>query len=317
MSRDDEVLPRLAAAAATLALLALAGRLLSLVPAPAPATAQETRIQMRFVPRTVAVAPLAAGAERPSGAKAPPPSAPSAMSAMSAPGLPAASGPPPRTDAAPTAAAPGMALYDEEGRVRLPADTVAAPAVPATRDPLRPPNPVDYRGTRFEDDWISDGDVADVAEQQIARGYRRVAEWMFGKDVQPARARPAPQVRYNPARHERPSDLGSEATGDAWRAAPISYEPAPGLDGEASRRIRAQVGELERTHAGCDPQRLGRLMAPVRQYLDELQRAEYAFAHGADPIRAEHQLPSTANGAYDQARRALWYAQRELADCRR
>src|SRR5699024_615592 len=110
---------------------------------------------------------------------------------------------------------------------------------------------------------------------------------------------------------------GSEATGDAWRAAPISYEPAPGLDGRASRRIREQIAELEAATLGCDAARVRRLLAPALQALENLQRAEYAWARGADPIRRAHELPNAANSAWDQARRALWYAGRQLSGCRR
>lgn len=307
----DEALPRLVATTATMALLVLGGRLLLALPGTPLPEAEESRIQLRFStrPRTVGVLP-------------PPPDATVAAphtgvhaTALAGPATaaPAASA---SSAAAPAAPAP-LALYDGQGRIQLPVGAVPqSPTTRRERDPLEPANPVDYRGTRFEDAWISDGDAADVAQQELRRAQQKVAEVLFGKDVQHARARPSPEVRFNPARHERPSDLGSEATGDAWRAAPISYEPAPGLGGEASRRIRERVAALEREHAGCDRQRLATLVAPVRQSLDELQRVEYAYAHGADPVRAQHQLPATANGAWDQARRALWYAEQQLADCR-
>jgi hypothetical protein len=41
------------------------------------------------------------------------------------------------------------------------------------------------------------------------------------------------------------------------------------------------------------------------------------MARGADPVQAEHLLPRTADSAYDQARRALWYANRQLASCKK
>src|SRR5690606_6940621 len=115
-----------------------------------------------------------------------------------------------------------------------------------------------------------DGSVGDVAAQSIARGQKKVAEFLMGKDIQHAEARPPPQVAFNPARHERPSDLGSEATGDAWKAAPVSDEPAPGLDGSASRALRGQVAELERGHGRCPRERLETLMDPVREALAQL-----------------------------------------------
>ena len=94
---------------------------------------------------------------------------------------------------------------------------------------------------------------------------------------------------------------------------PISYQPAPGLDGTASRRIREQVAALEAAYGRCDRKRLERLMQPLLLHLDELQKVEAAKAAGADPIRAEHMLPNAANSAYDLARRALWHADDRMA----
>ena len=225
----------------------------------------------------------------------------------------------------------GPDLFDAAGRPRLPAERSdrwnpppaavpgSASALPAgsgaDRQVMERRNPIEVRSTRFAQAWKSDGDAADVAAQDIARAQRKIAEFLFGKDVEHARARPSPEVRFNPARHERSADLGSEATGNAYKAAPINYEPAPGLDGEASRRIREQVAALETGYARCDRARLRELMQPLLQHLDELQRAEAAHARGADPIRAEHMLPNVANGAYDMARRALWYANSRMAGC--
>ena len=295
------------AALLTAALLVLAAWLLARVPGYTPAPAAQERLQLRFVPRSRILPPPPAG-------RAP----------AAAPAVATASGDVPRTRPLPgpragaasaPAAAPLPGLYDGDGRVRLPEGTADAGAMPAP-DPMRRASPVDYRETRFEGDWVSDGDLADVAGQAIARGQRKVAELLLGKDIQHAEARPPPDVRFNPGRHERPSDLGSEATGDAWRAAPISAEPAPGLDGRASRSIREQVAALEREHARCPRARMEQLMEPVRQALEQLQAVEHAMARGADPIRARHQLPNTANSAWDQARRGLWHARQQLAGCR-
>lgn len=300
---DDDVLPRLAAAAATLALLVLVGRLLMLTPRPAQVEAQVQRIQLHLLSRPSAP---------PATPDAPPPVATErpAPRPLSAELPPSASSDPVPAPAMPPAGT--AALYDARGQVRLPPGTVPPPAPPAERDLLHPPNPVEYRGTRFEKDWAGNEDP-DAAMRRVRRA---VTELLNGKDVQPARARPAPEVRYNPARHGRPSDLGSEATGDAWRAAPINDEPLPGMEGQASARIRAQVDALEREHAGCERPRVQPLLEPARHALDELQRAEHAYTHGADPIRAAT-LPTTASGAYNQARRALWYARSRLGECRR
>lgn len=308
------------AAVLTAMLLLLGARLLLWTPqlGPAAAGAQAQRLQLRFVPRAQVVLPPPLDRRAPAASATAVEHAGGAVaSAGQAPPVAAAAGardPAGRPD-------PGMpasaALYDAEGRVRLPPQALADDSLPARSgsDLLRRPNPVDYRGTRFDDEWASDGDVADVAAQAIARGQRKVAELLLGKDIQHAQARPAPQVRFNPGLHERPQDLGSEATGDAWRAAPISAEPVPGLDGRASRSIRGQVAQLERDFARCPRGRLEDLVVPVRRALEELQAAEHALARGADPVRARHQLPNAADSAWNQARRGLWHARRKLADC--
>ncbi|MBN6150749.1 hypothetical protein JR065_10385 [Xanthomonas sp. AmX2] len=218
-------------------------------------------------------------------------------------------------------------LYTGDGRVRLP-DAVAidpfaqAPGTaPGTTNPrdlakakrlLERPNPVDYRSTRFDKDWASDGTLGDVAMQGIGEAMKKLRP---KSTHQPAVARPPPDVRFNPALHERPGDLGSEATGDAYKAAPIAFEKVPGLDGEASRRIRRAIGELERRRAGCPAPQRSRLLAPALLHLDELQRVEKALAGGADPVLAQQLLPRQADSAYDLARRALWYADQKLAAC--
>ncbi|AKC87037.1 hypothetical protein [Pseudoxanthomonas suwonensis] len=320
---SDDVLPRAVAVATAIALLVLAWKLLGGLPRLVrSAPAEEHRVQLVYSPRVPYAPPLV-----------PLPSPPVRDPEAASP----ASRPPPDADAASMAAgavraadtAAGVQFYGSDGRVRLPATdsdrwipTPAparvpglgqAPADEAAARALQPPNPVQSRGTRFARDWISDGDVADVAQQEIARAQNRIAEFLFGKDIEHARARPSPEVRYNPVRHERTADLGSEAAGDAYKAAPIDYQPAPGLDGEASRRIREQVAALETAYARCDRARLQRLMQPLLLHLDELQKAETAYARGADPVRAMHMLPNVANGAYDLSRRALWYADRGMA----
>lgn len=320
----DDLLPRAFALCGAVLLLLLAGKLL-LEPvrmALAGAQREEARIRLVFSTR-----PAAAPVAPPQPVAVDVPGAPrEPLSPAPAPATPAMPATPPPTAATATPRQP-VQLYGSDGRPRLPVEvqdrwtrppaaTPGSPRVPdAAADPLRRPNPVQARTTRFARDWISDGDAADVAAQQIARAQRKIAEFLFGKDIEHARARPSPEVRFNPARHQREGDLGSEATGDAYKAAPIDYEPAPGLDGEASRRIREQVAALETAYAGCDPARLRALMQPLLRHLDELQKAEVAFARGADPVRAEHMLPNVANGAYDMARRALWHADQRMAGC--
>ncbi len=141
------------------------------------------------------------------------------------------------------------------------------------------------------------------------------ARVLHGRDVQPAQARRPPQVAFNPNLHEQKSDLGSEATGDAYKAAPIRFEKAPDLKGEASRRIRVALGALEQRYPRCSREQRNRWMAPVQLHLDALQRVEYRFNNGADPVEAEHSLLSAGDSAYDMARRALWDAEQRMKTC--
>ncbi len=315
-----QLLPHALAAIVTVAVLAFGAWMLMWTPAAGPRPSGESfrlQLQLRVLARARAEPlPVAAPgqAAAPDGARVAPAAADPVPAGAPASGV---GRPGPARDAAagaraPAPAAGAAALYDDQGRIRLPSGPEQAASVP---DPMRRDNPVDYRGTRFEQAWATDGDLGEAAAQSIARGQRKVAELLLGKDIQHARARPAPEVRFDPARHERPSDLGSEATGDAWRAAPISAEPVPGLDGRASRSIREEVAALERGYARCPRARMEQLMVPVRRALEELQAAEHALAKGADPVRARHQLPNAANSAWDQARRGLWYARQQLSGC--
>jgi hypothetical protein len=319
----DDTLPRIVALAGSLALLMLAGRVLVGLPRPpSPQATAGPRVQLVFSERAPDLLPPPASRPTANPVDTPPPSRPAQADAA-----PRAAVAAPAAPAAPVRGA--LALYDAEGRLQLPAAGsdrwTRPPAAPpgsavavdedAARRLLQRPNPVQSRETRFAKDWISDGDVADVAAQEIARAQRKIANFLFGGDIEHAQARPSPEVRFNPGRHERTADLGSEATGDAYKAAPIDYQPAPGLDGEASRRIREQVAALETSYGHCDRARMKRLMQPLLAHLDELQKAEAAYARGADPVRAQHMLPNVANGAYDMARRALWYADRQMAGC--
>ena len=324
----DELLPRAAAAAGAVVILALAWHLaggLSRVQVDAGAQPQRMRVGFvtrpadPVVPPPVSLPPAQASVP---GGRTPALPAPSDAQAL----LPATAA------VVATPAVPGApGLFDEDGRPRLPdgrSDRWNRPAaaVPgstsagsadteARRRLLERRNPVQVQGTRFAGTWRTDGDAADVVAQEIIRAQNKIAEFLFGKEIEHARARPSPQVRFHPGRHERGADLGSEATGDAYKAAPISYEPAPGLDGQASRRIREQVAALETAYAGCDRARLRALMQPLLLHLDELQKAETAHARGADPVHAQHRLPNVANNAWDMSRRALWYADSKMAGC--
>lgn len=332
----DEGLPRAVALAGTVVLLVLAARLLGGAPRLVSYVRDDApRVQLVFSARSPAApstedtaTPPRPGARPPALSQPQPHSEPQPQPQPPRQSTPAGAMPAAATPARPPARA--VQVFGPDGRVQLPATAQGSDrwnAAPAPAPGSRPaaatdatrvldrPNPVEVRQTRFSEHWISDGDMADVAQQEIARAQRRIAQFLLGKDIEHAQARPSPEVRFNPVRHERRADLGSAATGDAYKAAPISYQPAPGLDGEASRRIREQVAALETAYARCDRTRLRQLMQPLLLHLDELQKVEAAHARGADPIRAEHMLPNAANSAYDLARRALWQADQGMAGC--
>ncbi len=314
------------AALATAMILALLGRLLWGTPSAPPRAVAEDALRLVFLPRQTAQRVPA-----PSPASARAPAVDARMPAGARPPRGAAAPPssPSQTPSTPAAAATGMAatLYTSDGHPRLPDGVAVDPFAqaqgtpPGTLNPrdvaksrrlLERPNPIDYRSTRFDKDWASDGTLGDVAVQGIDRAIKQ----LLPKNThQSAVARPPPDVRFNPALHERASDLGSEATGDAYKAAPIAFEKAPGLDGEASRRIRQALADLQQRRGACPAAQRARLLAPVQQHLDALLQVETAMAKGADPIRAQQLLPREADSAYDLARRALWYADQKLAAC--
>lgn len=218
-------------------------------------------------------------------------------------------------------------LYTADGRVRMEQDMEPAQPQRAGRAPgsvaaagpepagrlMERANPIDYRPTRFDKDWASDGNLMQVADQALSRAMKKLKP---GSGASPAEARPPPDVRFNPSLHERSADLGSEATGDAYKAAPIAFEKAPDLQGGASRRIRQSLGETESRYARCGGERIRALLAPALVHLQGLERVEHAMGNGADPIRAANLLPREADSAYDLARRAIWYAQSKLETCR-
>lgn len=321
----DEFVPNVVAVVVTATILLLMGRQLLRGPHLPPREEGE-RMRISFIERDPAP-----GSTAP---RSPPPVQDDATGAESAAPIRTTEAAAPRRPQDAPAPAPSTLagkVYTREGRARLPPGMSADPLGPEpaasppgtpnerelqrARQVLERPNPIDYRKTRFDKDWVSDGTQGDIAAQKLGRSMENIGKLIFGEDTQPAAPRPPPEVRFNPTLHERSGDLGSEKTGDAYKAAPIAFEKAPDLKGEASRRIRQAVGELEKRHAGCDKPRMKALIAPVLSHLADLQRAEYAIAHGADPVQAEHLLPRTADNAYDQARRALWYADRQLASC--
>lgn len=240
----------------------------------------------------------------------------------------AAESPPHSPEAAAEPAPPNRWLLPDRFSVR-PRDAQADPALaPKPRAPGDPSERSQYYAKKLLErrnplgdqpaplhDWFGDAAKSGKAAGDGQMSSKRIAEALFGKDIQSAKARPPPSVRFRPELHERPSDLGSEATGNAYKAAAVAYEAVPGLEGEASRRIRETIELLLKLPTACERQKVEEWLAPARKHLTELERAEYAYGHGADPIRREHMLPRAADTAYDQARRALSYAEGRLAGC--
>lgn len=314
-SREDWLWQTFAACAAVL-MVWLIGQLLLIRPdfRHAPESA---RIQLSFIEPTPHTLP-----------KPPPPAARRTPTAKASAPMPSAV---PRPIDKVLAEPPVDRPYTRESRVNLPpgvridplgTDTVASPpGLPSASDKARAkrllerPNPIDYRPTRFDKAWTTDGTLGDAIAESMDEGLKGMAKALAGPQEQPAQARPPPEVRFNPRLHERPSDLGSEATGDAYKAAPIAFEKAPGLGGEASKRLRGELASLKKQFSHCSAQRWEQVIGPINAHLADLERVEYAYGHGADPVQAEHLLPRSADMAFDQARRALWYAQRRLAAC--
>ncbi|ROU06466.1 hypothetical protein D9T17_13520 [Lysobacter enzymogenes] len=330
---------RLGAAALALASTAFMVWLLMRIPPPLPlAPDVELVLIERIVPAPRAgpesasdesvdeSAPAAAAAAVPTPRSATRPDARVARAATAA--AAAAGAAAPRT--APPPGAPSARLYDAEGLVAVPVAPDFDPMkrktyVPGSdEDPNankvrgafeRAPPALPFPGSGFGG-FASEGTLGEALMESANKRLKKIVDKLPGrKQVQEAVARPPPPVRFNPAYHERPSDLGSEATGDAYKAAPIAFEPAPGLKGDASARIRAAIGELETRRRSCGMERLRQWLAPALSGLDELQRIERSYASGADPVNAQQLLPRSADMAYDRARRAIWYADKQGESC--
>lgn len=282
---------------------------------------EETRIQLRWLLTSPQAAALAPAQQR--AASALPDSPQRAPTAVTS-NAPAIDVSPPATPqpavtavpaAKPSAAQAGWSqrLYGKDGTLAVPTDGGATRQKSATarvfehRDEL-----ATGVGDRPLEKMVSG--MFEDKEKPPTLGQMG-ARLIHGPDIQPAQARRPPEVAFNPNLHERKSDLGSEATGDAYKAAPIRYEKAPDMKGEASRRIRVALGALEQRYPRCNGQQRRQWLAPAMMHLDALQRAEYRFNNGADPVEAEHSLLSAADSAYDMARRALWDAERRMKMC--
>lgn len=318
---DTDALDRVIAAVSSTAVVALATMVLVFQhPAARVSGVEAPILRLRFIDRDRASAAFPAIAGH----------ADAAVHGGAVPHARPAAAPVPADAATTRYQEPRMRLYGRDGGLRvtegigtpttaphLPPGSSPDPRQVDTRGPFDRVNPVDYRETRFDRAWRGKGTAGDVALEDAHGTMTGSVTIPLGTRDQPARARPPPSVRFNPGLHERTADLGSEATGDAYKAAPIAEEPAPGLDGAASRAIRGQLSVLGRDFAHCQASLFAELAKPVRSHLVQLEGIEYAFAHGADPVRAEHSLPREADMAYGLARRALWHARKKLSTCTR
>lgn len=323
--RKEALVPHVAAVACTGAILFFLACLLLYMPPPGQTLQHDDTLQVYFVPRPQLTPPT------PQQPPQEPERKPRVASAARAAPPVTHTLPLPRQPAAATApASDSMAaqLYTRDGRLRMAqVDPMAqtGSAVPPgmtderaqakARKIMERVNPVQYQETRFAKDWKSDGTLGDVAVQEMNRGMKKFNDMLNGPQTQVAKARPPPDVRFNPALAGNQAEMGSEATGDAYKSAPIAHETLPDLKGEASRRIREALAALEQRSARCDASRRTSLLSPVRTHLSDLERAEHALNNGADPVMAAQMLPRQADSAYDLARRALWYADRQLKQC--
>ncbi|MFT4257110.1 MAG: hypothetical protein QM599_09165 [Pseudoxanthomonas sp.] len=313
---------RFIAAICAALMLWLMARLLLLEPQPSPASHASVTTQVYFVRRESPRLPQ----QSPPPALQPPPSTTTAArSSIPPPVIAQRNDALRRNDEPPSSDT--ISLYTRDGRVRV-RDEIAAvstarpPGATAPDDAakklLERDNPIDYRPTRFDKDWASDGTLGQIAARSFERGLKKATKTVTGmlplQQIKPPTARAPPDVAFNPAQHANPADLGSEATGDAYKAAPIAHEKPPG-DGEASRRIRESLAALRQRSAGCERVLRDKLLAPADRHLKDLEQAEHGLAHGADPLLAERILPQQLDSAYDLSRRALWYAQKKLATC--
>jgi len=292
------------ACAAGLALVMVVGSgwLLWRLPSLSPATAGERPAQLRWL-LPVPPAGLPVASPLPPAVVLP---VRPAIRAGSMPALP--SGPPPdratlleHSDAPPP-------LFDRTGRAQLPAQARA--------------DGVDGRSSAQRLFERRHGTAMDrpqtgmsLHERPDGAGQSRTQRALFGRDVQAARARPAPAVAFHPALHERRSDLASSAGAQAYLAAAIADAPAPGLEGQASAQLLPQQRQRQRQVQACALPALGSAWQALQQHLALLQRAEQRMTHGSSPQERAHSLTHEIGRQYNLARRALWQVDQLLPQC--
>lgn len=301
----QEVTAQVCAVLVTFLVLFSAARVLWLQ-AVVPVDAPVERMQLRWLSREAEELPTLPVVRTERDPRPAAPSAPAARAATAPDPAPVAAMP--RLPPAAPVANPAATLYDSQGRVQVPA---AAPGLERSNPSSRV-----FEHRDEMERGVGKRATADLFSKPRAGTVQKRSERMiYGEDIQHAQARRSPEVRFNPRLHERSADLGSEASGDAYKAAPIALEKVPDMRGGASRRLRSAIGELERRYQQCTAAQVSGWMAPVLQHLQALEQVEYRFNNGADPVEAEHSLPSAADSAYNLARRGLWEAERQMRRC--
>ena len=215
----------------------------------------------------------------------------------------AASRPAPATASRPSA----EGLFAEDGRIALPAQSQARAERRSSAQRMFEQH--DERFLKHPDDGLFGR--AETAGTSQTRAQRAV----FGRDVQPARARAAPAIAYNPALHERPADLAAADGPQAYLSAPLADAPVPGLDGQASAQLQPEQASRRSRVQACNLPAMATAWTALEQHLQHLQQAEYRMGHGASPEERQHTLTHAIGRQYNLARRALWQVDHLLPRC--
>lgn len=286
------------AALVSAGVLLLAGVLLWQVPGVAIRPDHSPRSELRWVWQPPAAPPQVRAPAMPHTDPQPAVPAPSPAAAVVSP--PATERPIPLPSASPSPTvvpdSPSR-LRDSQGRVQLPA-TVTASTVDRRSQAERMFEDKGQDPTLHPDRGLFERDLAAGTPQG------RAERWLYGRDIQAARARQAPAVAYNPALHERPADLPAAGSADAYLAAPVGDQPAPGREGQASAALLPQMAAVQGTLGACRP--VPSALAALERHMAALQVAERRWVKGSSPEERRHTLPAEIDRQYTLARRALW-----------
>lgn len=199
------------------------------------------------------------------------------------------------------------ALFAKDGSIALPAQSLAQPERRSSAQRMFEQH--DEGFLKHPDDGLFGR--AEIAGTAQTRAQRAV----FGRDVQPARARAAPAIAYNPALHERAADLAAADGPQAYLSAPVADAPVPGLDGQASAQLQPERASRRSRVQACRLPAMATAWAALEQHLQHLQQAEQRMGHGASPEERRHTLTHEIGRQYNLARRALWQVDHLLPRC--